>query len=131
MLDPVTQDLNRYMRQEDEAAKRDSDIEQIVAFKKEQILNDEVLFQQLDEDYELDVYGQVLRALRSLDVAKRDFNAMHIMLINSGSSQTQMQMYAPKLHNIDAVFTALSVIQKNMEVAIEHQAESEYNGRIE
>jgi hypothetical protein len=55
MLDPVTQDLNRYMRQEDEAAKRDSDIEQIVALKKEQILNDEVLFQQLDEDYELDV----------------------------------------------------------------------------
>jgi len=114
MLDPVIQDLNHYMRQEDEAAKRDSDIEQIVAGKKEQIINDEVLFQQFDEDYELDVYGQVLRALRSLDVARKHY-------VNN-CIQTS---------SVDAVFIALSVIQKNMEGAIEHQAEDEYNGRME
>ena len=114
MLDPVTQGLNHYMRQEDEAAKRDSDIEQIVAFKKEQILNDEVLFQQLDEDYELDVYGQVLRALRSLDSARKYYN----------------KACNPNF-NLDAVFTSLSVIQQNMESALEHQATKEYDGIME
>ena len=114
MLDPVTQDLNRYMRQEDEAAKRDSDIEQIVAFKKEQILNDEVIFQQLDEDYELDVYGQVLRAFRSLDKAIKDYSA-----------------FTQPSESIEAVFTSLAIIQQNMVSAIEHKSEKEYNGRME
>ena len=118
MLDPVTQDLNRYMRQEDEAAKRDSDIEQIVTFKKEQILNDEVLFQQLDEDYELDVYGQVLRALRSLDKAIK--YAAHG---NPYFSEGQIEL--------NAVLTSLSNIQQNMESALEHQATNEYKGRME
>jgi len=110
------------MRQEDEAAKRDSDIEQIVAFKKEQILNDEVLFMQLDEDYELDVHGQVLRALRSLDMAVKQYNAIDALTDFDNSSNA----YA-----IDAVFASLSNIQSNMISAIEHQAKNEYNGRME
>ena len=114
MIDPVTHDLSRYMRQEDESAKRDSDIEQIIAGKKEQILNDEVLFQQLDEDYELDVYGQVMRALRSLDKAIKDYSA-----------------FTQPSESIEAVFTSLAIIQQNMESAIEHQAEEEYDGRME
>jgi len=110
------------MRQEDEAAKRDSDIEQIVAFKKEQILNDEVLFMQLDEDYELDVHGQVLRVLRSLDMAVKQYNAIDALTDFDNSSNA----YA-----IDAVFASLSNIQSNMISAIERQAKNEYNGRME
>ena len=102
----------------------------MVKDKTIEILNDEPLFEQLDKDYELDVYGQTMRALRSLDDARRRLNLLHnIVVAAAPSADASFDAWRARI-DIDAVFTALSNIQKNFEKAVEHEATKEYEGSL-
>jgi len=111
-------DLNRYYAEEEAAEKRRVAIDDLIAFKTEEALNDQKVFDTLDDDYEVIDRGQVMRALRSLDAAIKDFNV------------SQELGLTIERNNIDSVFTAISNIQNNFTEAVKHEAETEYERNL-
>ena len=114
-------DLNRYYKSEEESKKRRVAIDDLIAYKTEEYLNDQTKFDWLDDNFEIVDRGQVMRALRSLDKAIRKFNH-HALLYAVHGKEDRAE--------IDAVFTALSNIQDNFNSAIEYEAAKEYDGSV-
>ena len=130
MTGAIESQLNHHLNQESEAELRAEAIAQLIKDKTELILNDEPIFEQIDKDYELDVYGQTMRALRSLDKAIKQSNVIHQQALKMCSSDLTLQGILRARIEIDAVFTALSNIQKNLDKAVEHEATKEYDGSL-
>lgn len=80
---------------------REQEREQDKADHLSEALNDEIYFRTINEDWEIVDYGQLMRALRNLDSAIRGEEAGR-----------------------DAVFTALSIIQRRLKQAIADEVEA-------
>jgi hypothetical protein len=84
-------------------------------------LNDAALFRTLDDDYEIIDLDQVQRALLNLDKAIRRFNLIYNIALKVAPTDKDEDTLIAGRRDIDAVFTALSIIQKNLEKAVEHE----------
>ena len=96
--------LNQYLNKYDESAELDAAIDA----EMEDALYDEELFHAYQEGYEFLDYHQLQRALLNLDRACNG-----------------------EQHAIDAVLSAFSIIQKNLERAVVHKVENEFESGME
>jgi len=117
-------ELNAYLDEADAAYQKEEAIDALVKFKLDEVLNNETLFDTLDQNYEVIDKGQVMRALRELDDAIKYFNRACL------SVSGVIPLGAARIP-VDAVFTALSNIQQNLLRAVRHEAEEEYKNRFE
>jgi cell division FtsZ-interacting protein ZapD len=89
-------DLNRYMRQQDEAER----VRQAAEDLYQQSLNDEPLFRTLDDDWEIIEREAVQRMIRNLDAAIKEISrgglvdCPHLDAITTELNQMQTNLYA-------------------------------------
>ncbi|HET8688002.1 MAG TPA: hypothetical protein VFM18_15310 [Methanosarcina sp.] len=83
--------------------------EQLFQDMMHQATHDSALFRTYDDDYDVIDRDQVMRCLANLDGAILKFN--------------QLAAFTNQRIEIDAIFTALTIMQKNLQKAVEHKAE--------
>jgi hypothetical protein len=85
-------------------------------------LTDAAMFRTFDDDYEIIDRDQVQIALRNLDTGIRRFGLIYDIAQAASPSDKDSENLKMARKSIDAVFTALSIIKKNLEEAVEHKA---------
>ena len=98
---------------------------QFVNDKLEFYLNTVGDFIDLDARYEVVTYGQLMRALRSLDVAVRKFGLIYNCAASAAPSVQDIANLESARRGIDAVFTSLNNIQQNLIAAVTDEAKKE------
>ncbi len=97
--------LNQYLKECDKGEEMDNLIEDMM----HQATHDAALFRTYDDDFEVIDRDQVMRCLANLDDAVKSLNTV---------------AYLPHgFQYIDAIFSALSIMQTNLQKAVEHEAE--------
>lgn len=95
-------------------------------------VTDAALFRTYDDDYQVVDRDQVMRCLANLDGAIKKFNLIRNVAANDLADRgNNMVNFYATCSNIDAIFTALSIMQKNLQKAVEHEAEKVIASRNE
>lgn len=97
--------LKQYLKQCDEGEKMDNLMEDMMY----QATHDAALFRTYDDDFEVVDRDQIMRCLANLDDAVKSLSS--IAHLPHG------------FQYIDAIFSALTIMQKNLQKAVEHKAE--------
>lgn len=93
------------------------DKESLIKDMMHQAVTDAPLFRTYDDDYDVIDRDQVMRCLANLDDAIKSLNTV---------------AHLPHgFQYIDAIFTALTIMQKNLQKAVEHEAEQAMESKRE
>lgn len=106
-----SRELDRHLAKYDEQDRMQERVEEAMCYA----LTEAVQFISLDQDYEIIDTVQVQRALSNLDVAIYKFNKIFYASGLPDKMRTE----------IDGIFTALNIMQKNLEKAVTCEIEKE------
>ena len=103
-------ELNRHLAKQHEGEEMSNLVEDMM----HQAVTDAPLFRTYDDDYDVIDRDQVMRCLANLDKAIVKFNHHALLYAVHGKVDRA---------EIDAIFTSLTIMQRNLQSAIEHEAE--------
>src|SRR5512143_551702 len=95
-------------------------------------VTDAKLFRTYDDDYEVIDRDQVMRCLANLDDAIKGFNLLQSDIdIAHPINGIDKRKHDRAVNSVDAIFTALRIIQDNLRVGVEHEAEEALKSKRE
>ena len=87
-------------------------------------VTDAKLFRTYDDDYEVIDRDQVMRCLANLDDAIKGFNLLQSDIdVKHPINGIDKRKHDRAITSVDAIFTSLTIMQRNLQSAIEHEAE--------
>ena len=119
-------DLNRYLAEQS----KDDEMNNLVKDMMHQATHDAALFRTYDDDFEVIDRDQVMRCLANLDDAVKNFNIIFDLAWAYCPFEEEKKLDGKRM-SIDAIFSALTIMQKNLEKAVKHEAEKALGSKRE